>query len=101
MTDLDALKKATNYAFRDSAPQTRGAVTGGAVGDIEEKTWGTYVEANAKGSLLDRDVTMNFGLRYFHTDQTVTSPIQVASGLVDQTLSRQVRRHPAVDQHHL
>ena len=88
MTDLDALKKATNYAqFRDTAPQTRGAVTGGSVGDIEEKTWGAYAEANAKGSLLDRDVTMNVGLRYFHTDQTVTSPIQVASGLVDQTLS--------------
>ena len=88
MTDLEALKKATNYAsFRDSAPETRGAVTGGAVGDIDEKTWGTYVEGNAKGSLLDRDVTVNFGLRYFHTDQTVTSPIQVASGLVDQTLT--------------
>ncbi|SFJ28435.1 TonB-dependent receptor [Caulobacter sp. UNC279MFTsu5.1] len=88
MTDLDALKKATNYAFyRDSAPRTRSAVTGGSVGDIEEKTWGTYVEANAKGSLLDRDVRMNVGLRYFHTDQTVTSPIQVASGLTDQTLS--------------
>jgi TonB-dependent receptor len=88
MTDLDALKKATNYAFyRDTAPQTRSAVTGGSVGDIQEKTWATYVEANAKGSLLDRDVTMNVGLRYFHTDQTVTSPIQVASGLTDQTLS--------------
>lgn len=88
MTDLDALKKATNYAyFRDTAPETRSAVTGGSVGDIEEKTWATYAEANAKGSLLDRDVTMNVGLRYFHTDQTVTSPIQVASGLADQTLS--------------
>ena len=88
MTDLDALKKATNYAyFRDNAPESRSAVTGGSVGDIEEKTWATYAEANAKGSLLDRDVTMNVGLRYFHTDQTVTSPIQVASGLTDQTLS--------------
>jgi TonB-dependent receptor len=88
MTDLDALKQATNYDFfRDTAPETRSAVTGGAVGDIQEKTWATYAEANAKGSLLDRDVTMNVGLRYFHTDQTVTSPIQVASGLADQTLS--------------
>lgn len=88
MTNLEALKKATNYAYyRDTAPQTRSAVTGGSVGDIDEKTWGTYVEANAKGSLLDRDVMMNVGLRYFHTDQTVTSPIQVASGLTDQTLS--------------
>jgi TonB-dependent receptor len=89
MTDLEALKKATNYAsFRDSAPQVRSAVTGGSVGDIDEKTWGTYVEGNAKGSLLDRDVTVNFGLRYFHTDQTVTSPIAgVGGALVDQTLS--------------
>ncbi|MBO9557233.1 MAG: TonB-dependent receptor [Caulobacter sp.] len=88
MTNLDALKQATNYAhFRDTAPETRSAVTGGSVGDIEEKTWGTYVEGNARGSLLDRDLTVNVGLRYFHTDQTVTSPIQVASGLVDQTMN--------------
>jgi TonB-dependent receptor len=87
MPDLKALMKATNYAYyRDTAPQTRGAVTGGSVGDIDEKTWATYVEANAKGQLLDRDFKINVGLRYFHTDQTVTSPIQVASGLVDQTL---------------
>ncbi len=36
---------------------------------------------------LDRDLTVNVGLRFFHTDQTVTSPVQVASGLVDQTMN--------------
>jgi TonB-dependent receptor len=87
MPKLSALMAATNYAqFRDSAPEVTGAVTGGAVGDIAEKTWGTYVEGNAKGSLLDRDVTVNFGLRYFHTDQSVTSPVVLSTGLIHQTL---------------
>jgi len=88
MTNLRALERVTNYAsFRDSAPETRGAVTGGATGDISEETAGAYVEANSTVPFLDRDLHVNFGIRYFHTDQTVTSPIQVASGLVDQTLS--------------
>ena len=88
MPDVAALMKASNYAYyRDNAPQSTGAVTGGAVGDIEEKTWGAYAEANAKGQVLDRDLTVNFGLRYFHTDQSVTSPITVSTGIVDQTLS--------------
>jgi TonB-dependent receptor len=87
MTDLAALKSATNYAsFRDSAPEARGAVTGGATGDITEKTAGAYVEANSMMPFLERNLHMNFGVRYFHTDQTVTSPIQIASGLIDQTL---------------
>ena len=87
MTDLDALKRVTNYAsFRDSAPEARGAVTGGATGDIKEETAGAYIEGNATKTVFDRDLHVNLGVRYFHTDQTVTSPIQIASGLVDQTL---------------
>jgi TonB-dependent receptor len=87
MPNVAALMAATNYAqFRDSAPEVTGAVTGGAVGDISEKTWGTYVEGNTKGSLLDRDVTVNFGVRYFHTDQSVTSPVLLSTGLTHQTL---------------
>jgi len=87
MTNLRALQEATNYAsFRDSAPEARGAVTGGATGDIAEETAGAYIEANSTMPFLERDLHVNFGVRYFHTDQSVTSPIQVASGLVDQTL---------------
>jgi TonB-dependent receptor len=91
MTNLDALQRATNYAsFRDSAPETKGAVTGGATGDIEEKTAGLYAEASTTSPYFERDLHINFGIRYFHTDQTVTSPVQGlvggVVGLVDQTL---------------
>ncbi|MBB6250799.1 TonB-dependent receptor [Nitrospirillum iridis] len=89
MTNLAALEKATNYDYyKDTAPQTRSAVTGGSVGNISEKTFGGYAEGNAKDTLLGHDVAINMGLRYFHTDQTVTSPLQTASGaLIDQTLN--------------
>jgi len=87
--NLAALEAATNYAFyRDTAPQTRGPVTGGPTGDIVERTAGAYIEANAHTPLLDRKLHVNLGVRYFHTDQKVTSPIQVASGLIDQTVTQ-------------
>jgi TonB-dependent receptor len=87
--NLAALEAATNYAFyRDTAPQARGTVTGGPTGDIRERTVGTYIEANTHTAVLDRELHVNIGVRYFHTDQTVTSPIPVASGLIDQTISK-------------
>ncbi len=87
MTQLAALERATNYAYyRDTAPQAIGAVTGGATGDIGEKTGGAYIEANHLLVLWDRDLRLNAGLRYFHTDQTVTSPVQTGAGIFDQTL---------------
>jgi TonB-dependent receptor len=87
--NLAALEAATNYAFyRDTAPQSRGAVTGGPTGDILERTVGAYIEANAHTPLLGRELHVNLGVRYFHTDQKVTSPIQIASGLIDQTLTK-------------
>jgi TonB-dependent receptor len=87
--NLAALEAATNYAFyRDTAPQSKGAVTGGPTGDIDEKTVGVYIEANAHTPVLSRELHVNLGVRYFHTDQKVTSPIPVASGLVDQSFSQ-------------
>jgi TonB-dependent receptor len=87
MTNLAALERATNYAYyRDTAPQAIGAVTGGATGDIAEKTGGVYLEANHLFVVFDRDLRLNAGLRYFHTDQTVTSPVQTGAGIFDQTL---------------
>ncbi|MFL6604883.1 MAG: TonB-dependent receptor [Steroidobacteraceae bacterium] len=87
--NLAALEAATNYAFyRDTAPQSRGPVTGGPTGDILERTVGAYIEANSHTQLLDRELHLNVGVRYFHTDQKVTSPIQVASGLIDQTFTK-------------
>jgi TonB-dependent receptor len=86
MTNLNALERVTNYAhYRDTAPETRGAVTGGPTGDNEEKVAGAYVEANKTMPVLDRDLHINLGVRYAHTDQRVTAPVQVATGLFDQT----------------
>jgi TonB-dependent receptor len=87
MTQLAALERATNYAYyRDTAPEAIGAVTGGATGDIAEETAGVYLEANRLFVVADRDLRVNVGVRYFNTDQEVTSPVQVASGIIDQTL---------------
>ncbi|MFC4313428.1 TonB-dependent receptor [Steroidobacter flavus] len=87
MTQLAALERATNYAYyRDTAPQAIGAVTGGATGDIDEETAGAYVEANRLFVVFDRDLRVNAGVRYFHTDQSVTSPVQTGAGIFDQTL---------------
>jgi TonB-dependent receptor len=85
--NLAALEKATNYAaFRDSAPESSGAVTGGATGDIDEKTFGAYAETNAVATVAGNDLRINAGIRYIHTNQTVVGPTQTASGLVDVSL---------------
>lgn len=87
MPNLAALEKVTNYAaFRDSAPESSGAVTGGATGDINEKTFGAYAETNAVATVAGKDLHFNAGIRYVHTDQTVAGPTQTATGLVDVTL---------------
>jgi TonB-dependent receptor len=87
MPNLAALEKATNYAsFRDSAPQAIGAVTGGATGEILEKTIGGYFEVNGTASVFNRDLHLIGGVRYFHTYQTVVGPTTTANGIVDVRL---------------
>ncbi len=87
--NFDALMQATNYAsFRDSAPETRGAVTGGSTGDVDEKVWGAYFELNGVTTIADRDLRINAGMRYAHTDQLVVGPSQVGTTIIDIT-SRQ------------
>ncbi len=86
--DFDALKQATNYAsYRDSAPEARGAVTGGATGDMDEKVWGAYFELNGVATIAGRDLHINTGMRYAHTDQLVVGPSQVGTAIVDITSS--------------
>ncbi|MDH2134013.1 TonB-dependent receptor [Sphingobium yanoikuyae] len=86
--DFDALKQATNYAsYRDSAPEARGAVTGGATGDMDEKVWGAYFELNGVTTIAGRDLHINTGMRYAHTDQLVVGPSQVGTAIVDITSS--------------
>lgn len=82
--DFSAIEAATNYAsYRDSAPETRGAVTGGATGDMDEKVLGAYFEINGVTQIAGRDLHVNAGMRYAHTDQRVIGPSQVGTSIVD------------------
>jgi TonB-dependent receptor len=84
--DFDAIKSATNYAsFRDSAPETRGAVTGGATGDMDEEVVGAYFELNGVTSIGGRDLHINTGMRYARTKQEVVGPSQIGTAIVDIT----------------
>ncbi|TCM20514.1 TonB-dependent receptor [Novosphingobium sp. PhB165] len=84
--DFDALRQATDYAsYRDSAPQASGAVTGGATGDMDETVWGAYFELNGVTQIFGRDLHMNSGMRYAHTNQVVTGPSQVGTSIIDIT----------------
>ena len=82
--DFQKIIDATNYAqFRDNAPEARGAVTGGATGDVDEKVWGAYFEVNGRTTLLGRDLDVNAGMRYARTRQNVLGPSQVGNTIVD------------------
>ncbi|MEE4452248.1 TonB-dependent receptor [Novosphingobium resinovorum] len=84
--NFDAIKAATNYAsYRDSAPETRGAVTGGATGDMDEEVMGAYFELNGVTTIAGRDLHINTGMRYAHTNQVVTGPSQVGTAIIDIT----------------
>ncbi len=84
--DFEAIKQATNYAsFRDNAPETRGAVTGGATGDMDETVMGAYFELNGLTTLAGRDLRINAGMRYAHTKQEVVGPSQVGTAIIDIT----------------
>lgn len=82
--DFGAIQQATNYAsFRDGAPETRGAVTGGATGDMDEKVIGAYFELNGVTTIAGRDLHINTGMRYAHTKQFVVGPSQIGTTIVD------------------
>ncbi len=82
--NFGAIIDATDYiSYRDAAPETRGAVTGGATGDVDEKVWGAYFEINGRMELFGRELNANAGMRYAHTDQHVVGPSQVGSSIVD------------------
>jgi TonB-dependent receptor len=84
--DFNAIKQATNYAsYVDSAPEARGAVTGGATGDMNEKIFGAYFEINGVTQIAGKDLHVNAGMRYAHTDQRVVGPSQVGAAIIDIT----------------
>lgn len=84
LPDFRAIQAATDYTtFRDNAPETRGAVTGGATGDIAEKVWGAYFELNGTTQIFGRDLRVVGGMRYAHTKQLVVGPSTVGGTIVD------------------
>ena len=54
-------------------------------GFIEEKTHGAYIQFNGESEVLNRKIRFNAGVRYFHTDQTVTGPIVINGATSFQT----------------
>ena len=77
--DFDALKQATNYDFYNrNAPLSLASSQNTPSGYVREKTLGTYAEVNAKTQLVERDVNINAGFRYVHTEQLVEGPASVA-----------------------
>jgi TonB-dependent receptor len=68
--DYGAIKEATNYReYYDNMTQSGGDVFGQTVGDIEEEYMAGYVEANATGEILGRQIRINAGVRFVATEQ--------------------------------
>jgi len=74
-----ALDTATDIAgFVATAPfSTTGAFGAQKSGAITEKTQNGYVEANAVVKIVDRDLHLNAGVRYYNTTQEITGPVNV------------------------
>ncbi|ETI64336.1 TonB-denpendent receptor [Sphingobium sp. C100] len=84
--DFGAIKDATDYeSYRDGAPEARGAVTGGATGDMDEKVMGAYFELNGVTTIAGRDLHINAGMRYARTKQEVVGPSQIGADIIDIT----------------
>jgi TonB-dependent receptor len=73
---------ATNYeAFNASAPFSSSAATGAASGEVGEETLGAYIEVNGVTQILEKDMRLNAGVRYYNTDQTIRGP-QTINGVL-------------------
>jgi TonB-dependent receptor len=68
-----------------SAPYSATGTASTPSGFIEEVTNGVYGQLNGEAELLARKIRFNAGIRYFHTDQTVTGPVTVNGAITFQT----------------
>jgi len=82
-----ALMGATNYAYLNAtAPLAYSASSGANAGNIEEKTWGAYLEGNGKWDINGHDLRVNGGIRHASTDQTIAGPSNLGGQLTYVTL---------------
>jgi TonB-dependent receptor len=81
-----ALQAAANtQQLTDTAPFSATGTASVPSGTIGEITHGLYAQLNGEADLLGRKIRFDAGIRYFHTDQSVTGPIVTASGTTFQT----------------
>jgi TonB-dependent receptor len=89
MMNMPALMAATHYDYYNAtAPVSTSAASGANTGNIEESTWAWYLEGNGKYDLWGHDLRINGGVRHAYTDQTVSGPSTIGTGLQYLTLKR-------------
>ncbi len=76
--DWDKFRQASHYdAFHASEPVAGSANTGASGGYIREKSPAAFIEVNGIQRIADSDLRFNIGVRYVHTDQTITGLVSL------------------------
>lgn len=77
--DYDRFFAATNFHYLNkTAPEGDSSATSAKTGFIEEETVGAYLETNHRGEVAGHPVTLNAGVRWVSTDQTIEGPVTIA-----------------------
>ena len=77
--DWDAFKDASNYdEFLASAGEAGSSNTGANGGFIGEKVLGAFAEGNHTLYLDDKELRLNAGMRYVHTEQTIGGRVTIS-----------------------
>lgn len=85
--DVDRVLANTNLLqLLNAAPQSTRTAQGANTGDVQEKVKSAYLQFAGKADLLGRDLRVNGGIRYVHTDQLTSGLINL--GGVFSTLDR-------------
>lgn len=72
--DWDAVKRAVDYgSFVPDLAAGGGDQFGQVVGDIDEKVFALYMEANNESEIVGRTMRTNFGVRWVQTEQNVAT----------------------------
>jgi TonB-dependent receptor len=76
---------ANTQQLSDTAPFSATGTQNTPSGTIGERTHGAYIQVNGVTALLDHKIHFNAGIRYFHTDQSVTGPVLINGATAFQT----------------